>query len=122
MGLIDGNSLGMVGGRARSGITPEQLEEALVAEIAGLITEPPGAAELERAKAQFERHWLHELARVDSRADQLSGFATLYNHPTLINTRFAELDAVTPDDVSAAVAEWFTPDNRATLIYRREGR
>jgi predicted Zn-dependent peptidase len=122
MGLIGGNSLGMVGARARAGITPEELEDALVAEIDGLITGPPSPAELERAKAQTERHWLQELARVDSRADQLSGFATLYDDPHLINTRFAEIEAVTPEDVSSAIADWFTSDQRASLIYRKENR
>ncbi|SDR87639.1 M16 family metallopeptidase [Microlunatus soli] len=120
MGLVGGNSLGMVGGRTRSGVTPEELEAALIEQIDGLITEPPTAAELERAKAQFERHWMHELARIDSRADQLSGFATLYDDPTLINTRFAEIEAVTPEQVSAAISDWFTADRRATLIYRQE--
>jgi len=122
MGLIGGNSLGMVGARARTGVTPEELEEALVIEIEGLISEPATEAEIERAKAQTERHWLQELARIDSRADQLSGFATLHDDPGLINTRFAEIEAITPDDVSAAIAEWFTPEMRATLIYRKETR
>jgi zinc protease len=121
MGLIGGNSLGMIGARARSGVKPEDLEQALVDEVDRLANEPPSAAELERAKAQFERHWMHELARVDSRADQLSGFATLYDDPELINTRFAEVEAIDPEDVSKAIADWFTPDKRATLIYRKEG-
>ncbi|HEY9291399.1 MAG TPA: pitrilysin family protein [Microlunatus sp.] len=120
MGLIGGNSLGMVGSRARSGVSPEQLEEALVGEVERLSTEPPTEAELERAKAQFERHWMHELARVDSRADQLSGFATLHGDPGLINTRFAEIEAVDAEEVSAAIADWFTAEQRATLIYRQE--
>jgi predicted Zn-dependent peptidase len=119
MGLVGGNSLGMVGGRTRSGVSPEELEEALLVEIERLSTEPPTEAELERAKAQTERHWLHELARVDSRADQLSGFATLYGDPNLINTRFAEISRVTPEQVSAAIADWFTVDQRASLIYRQ---
>jgi predicted Zn-dependent peptidase len=122
MGLVGGTSLGMVGSRARSGVTPEDLEAALLEQIDGLIKNPPTEAELERAKAQYERHWLHELARVDSRVDQLSGYATLYDDPSLINTRLTEIEAVTTEQVSAAVAEWFTTEQRATLIYRQEGR
>jgi predicted Zn-dependent peptidase len=122
MGLVGGNSLGMVGARARAGTTPEELEDALLSAIDRLAAEPPTEAEVERAKAQTERHWMQELARIDSRADQLSGFATLYDDPQLINTRFAEVEAITPGEVSAAIAEWFTPERRASLIYRKEGR
>ena len=78
--------------------------------------------ELRRAKAQYERHWLHELARVDSRADALGEYATLHGDPDLVNTRMAEIDAVTAEDIADALERWFTADRRATLIYRRETR
>lgn len=119
MGLIGGNSFGFVSARARDGISPEQLEEALLAEIELLLAEGPTEIELRRAKAQFERHWLQELARVDSRADELSAHAVLHNDPTLINTRIAEIDAVLTEDLVKAANEWFNPHQRATLIYRQ---
>ena len=50
-----------------------------------LLTDGPTEEELRRAKAQFERHWLHELARIDSRADALGEYATLHGDPHLIN-------------------------------------
>ena len=120
LGLIGGTSFGMVGGRARDGVAVEQLEEALVAEVERLTSEPPTTAEVERAKAQFERQWMHELARIDSRADQLSGAATQFDDPSLINRRFTEIARLQPDDVSAAISDWFTADRRATLVYRQE--
>ena len=54
----------------------------------------PTEPELRRAKAQFERHWLHELARIDSRADAFGEFATLHGDPTLVNSRLDQIDAV----------------------------
>ena len=71
IGLIGGNSFGFAYARARDGISPEQLEAELTAEVDRLGAEGPTEQELRRAKAQYERHWLHELARVDSRADAL---------------------------------------------------
>ena len=99
----------------------EQVEEALVAEVDGLATTLPTERELRRrAKAQFERHWLHELARVDSRADALGEHATLHRNPALVNTRIAEVNALTLDDVAAALTSVFRSDQRATLTYRQE--
>jgi zinc protease len=64
---------------------------------------------------------LHELARVDSRADVLGEYATLHGDPTLINSRIAEIIAIDRDDVQTAMQQWLRPDQRATLIYRQEG-
>lgn len=119
LGLIGGNSSGIVYGRARDGIPVEELEAELAAEVDRLRSEPPTERELRRAKAQYERHWLHELVRVDSRADALSEHATLHGDAGLVNTRMAEVDAVTADDVAAVLEQWFTGDQRATLIYRK---
>jgi zinc protease len=121
MGLIGGNSFGFGYARARDGVDPEQLEQEIVELIDQLISNGPAEDELRRAKAQFERHWLHELARVDSRADALGEYATLHGDPNLINSRIAEITAIDHDEVQAAMEQWFRPDQRATLIYRQEG-
>jgi zinc protease len=120
MGLIAGNSFGFGYARARDSISPEQLEQEIVELIDQLIIEGPTEEELRRAKAQFERHWLHELARVDSRADELGEYATLHGDPQLINSRIAEITAIENDEVQRAMEQWFRPDQRATLIYRQE--
>ena len=120
LGLIGGTSYGFAYGRARDGVPVEQVEEALVAEVDQLASTLPTERELRRAQAQFERHWLHELARVDSRADALGEHATLHRNPAMVNTRIAEVNALTLDDVAAAVASVFRSDQRATLTYRQE--
>jgi len=121
MGLIGGNSFGFSYARARDGVRPEELEQEVVEVIDQLLTDGPTEEELRRAKAQFERHWLHELARVDSRADALGEYATLHGDPNLINSRIAEITAIGDDEVHGALEQWFRPDQRATLIYRQEG-
>ncbi len=122
LGLIGGTSYGVAYARARDDVSPERLEEALVGEVDRLVRDGLTALELRRAKAQYERHWLHELARIDSRADTLGEFATLHRNPALINTRTLEIAAVTVDQVAAAAAEWLGGDRRATLVYRRLAR
>ncbi|WP_231918511.1 M16 family metallopeptidase [Microlunatus sagamiharensis] len=118
-GLIGGNSFGYAYARARGGESLAAVEEALVGQVDRLAAEGPTETELRRAKAQYERHWLHELSRVDSRADALGEYATLEGDPELVNTRTAQVEAVTPDDVASAVTEWFGSDRRATLSYRK---
>ena len=121
LGLIGGNSFGFGYARARDGVSVEQVEEDLTVEVERIRSEPPTEREVRRAKAQFERHWLHELARVDSRADALGEYATLHGDPGLINQRMAEVDAITADDIAAALEQWLRADQRATLIYRKDG-
>jgi predicted Zn-dependent peptidase len=120
MGLIGGNSFGFSYARARDGVSPEQLEQETVDVIDRLLNEGPSEEELRRAKAQFERHWLHELARVDSRADALGEYATLHGDPQLINSRITEIAAIDNGDLQSAMQQWLRPDQRATLIYRQE--
>jgi predicted Zn-dependent peptidase len=119
MGLIGGNSFGFAYARARDGVSLELLEAELIDQVAALSSEGPTEQELRRAKAQFERSWLHELARIDSRADALGEHATLLGDPHLVNTRVSEIAAVEAEDVTAASATWFGPEHRATLHYRR---
>ncbi|HET7476549.1 MAG TPA: pitrilysin family protein [Dermatophilaceae bacterium] len=120
MGLIGGNSFGYMYARARHGVSPEELQNALVTEIEAFVHGGPTDIELRRAKAQFERHWLHELARVDSRADAFGEYATLERDPGLVNQRIAAIDSIDGAVVAAAVRDWFRADQRATLIYRQE--
>jgi len=120
LGLIGGNSSGIVYARARDAEPIEQLEEDLAQEIDRLRSEPPTEQELRRAKAQYERHWLHELARVDSRADVLGEYATLHGDPGLVSTRIEEVNAVEPADIVDVMSRWFRSDQRSTLTYRKE--
>jgi predicted Zn-dependent peptidase len=101
-------------------VSPERLEEALLDEVARLAEDGPTEIELRRAKAQYERHWLHELARIDSRADALGEHATLLGDPNTINTRLAEITAVDQGHIAAAMGRWFGAELSATLIYRKD--
>jgi zinc protease len=120
LGLIGGSSYGFAYARAREGVSVEELEAALTAEVDRLVATPPSEQELRRAKAQYERHWLHELARVDSRADALGEYATLHRNPALVNTRIADIEGLGLDDLQQAASSHLGSHQRATLIYRQE--
>ncbi|MDN5762750.1 MAG: insulinase family protein [Microlunatus sp.] len=122
MGLIGGTSFGLAYARVRDGVGLERLHDAVLTEVDRLVAESVSEVELRRAKAQFERHWLHELARIDSRADALGEFTTLHKDPARMNARLGEIDAVTLDDVSTALRDRLATTYRSTLRYRRAGR
>ena len=120
MGLIGGTSLGYAYARAREGVEIEKVHDVLLEEIQRVLADGITATELRRAKAQFERHWLHELARIDSRADAFGEFATLHGDPHLVNQRLNQIDAITTDDVRTALRSALDPEHRSILIYRKE--
>ena len=80
----------------------QELAEAILEELAILGT--PSEQELERAKAQYERGWLLELATVEDRAETAADTWTTLGDPALINHRLEDLAAVTPDEVFRVLA------------------
>jgi predicted Zn-dependent peptidase len=120
LGLIGGNSFGFAQALAMPGVSPEELEAAMVAELTGLIESGPTAVELERVKVQYLRHWLSHLADLGTRADQLSGSALLFGDPERINRRIAEINRLDLDAVQSAAAEYLAPQARGVLDYRME--
>lgn len=117
--LIGGHSFGFASARARDGVDLARLEDAMVAEIARFHAEGPSDEEVRRAHAQFERSWLQSLARLETRADQISAAATLLDDPDRINTRIDMVSSIDGDEIRSA-AEHLNPEHRATLLYRRE--
>lgn len=120
LGLIGGTSLGLAHVRALPGQDAGAATEAALAEISRLATDGPTEVELARAKAQYAREWLSELARFDSRADLIGAYATLHDDPERINRRLAEVSAVTAAEVAEAVGSHLRPEQRAQLDYRQE--
>jgi len=119
MALIGGNSFGFASARCRAGADPARVESILVAEIEQFIADGPTDEELQRAKATFERWWLQSLSRIDSRADQFSGYALLEGDPELVNHRIAAVNRIDAAAVQQAAAAHLAPDQRAVLTYRR---
>lgn len=120
MPLIGGTSFGIAQVRALPGSDGAAATEAALAEIGRLADDGPTPAELERAKAQWAREWLTELARFDSRADLLGAYATLHGDPDRVNRRLGEVAALTPDKVADACSAFLRPDQRVQLDYRQE--
>ena len=107
-------------GTARQGRTPEEVEQAIYAELERLKTEPVDDRELQKVKNQNAagnfrglqgnfQLMMQLLIREGNRG---------WEH---INTDPALYDAVTADDVMRVAQKYFTPESRAVAVYYREG-
>ncbi len=97
LGHLRSPSIASLSARPADGVDTRELAEAILEELADM--EAPSEQELERAKAQYERGWLLELAAIEDRAEATADTWTTMGDPALINNRLADLAAVTSDDV-----------------------
>lgn len=118
--LIGGNSVAVISLRGFPGGDLAPALSALVEELERFAEQGPTPAELDRVKAQYERQWLTELARFDSRADLISAFTLLHGDPERVNWRLAEIESLTCVDVTGATSAFLRPEQRAQLNYRPE--
>ena len=107
-------------GTARQGRTPEEVEEAIYAELERLKTEPVADRELQKVKNQNAAGNFRNLRGNFQLMMQLlirEGNRG-WEH---INTDPALYDAVTGDDIMRVAQKHFTTESRAVAIYYREG-
>jgi predicted Zn-dependent peptidase len=108
-----------VGGEAKEGHTPEEVEQALYAELDRLKNEDVPAEELQKVKNNFAAGEYRKLS---------SNFPILYQlihndgegdwHE--INEAAAKIQAVTAADIKRVVNKYFTKENRTVAIYTRK--
>jgi zinc protease len=102
---------------ARPGITPERLEQEVVAEIERMRVRGVTHGEVDRAVALIGTDFVASMQQAGERADQLSRFATYFGDPSFINDQMNRYRSVTVQDVNRFAAARFGEDNRAFLIY-----
>ncbi len=107
-------------GTARQGRTPEEVEQALYAELERLKTEPVGDRELQKVKNQNAASTFRDLEGNFQLMMQLL-IRESYRGWETINTDPPLYDAVTADDILRVANEYFLPETRAVAIYYREG-
>ncbi len=115
--LAKGSDLLVVDATAHPGITPEQLEHAVLAELDLMHQHGVTDVEVQRARALIETSFITSMQSAAERADQLSRFATYFGDSTLINEQVARYGATTTAAVSSLARERLGPDNRALLLF-----
>jgi zinc protease len=102
---------------AKDGVSADELERGLGEVVAGLVSEPVTADELDRAKALLTTAWWRQLSTVGGRADALGRYTTQFGDPGSVGYRLPSWLAVTADDVTEAAALTLQPESRVTLTY-----
>jgi zinc protease len=103
-----------------SGKKPEDVERALLAEIAKIQDASVSAAELDKAKNQLVTNELRQRETSNGKALALGSAAVLLGDPNRVNTDLAKLQAVTAADVQRVMKQYFTAGNRLVIYYLPE--
>ena len=119
LGLVRAPSIAAITARVDEGQSLDAAEDAVLAQLAALESDPPTQAELDRTRAQIEREFLTAMGQVDTRADLLGGAATLIGDPTHALGFVDRLADITPDDLLDAARTWLRPDDRFVLTYEK---
>jgi predicted Zn-dependent peptidase len=108
-----------IGGEARDGKTPEEVEQTIYAELERLKTEPVPAEELQKVKNQFAAAEYRKLS-----ANYPIFMQVLFNEGLgdwrEVNEGGPRIQAVTAEDVQRVVKKYFTRENRTVGIYTRK--
>jgi predicted Zn-dependent peptidase len=97
--------------------TPQQLEEAVKAELARLLKEPVTAEEVQRAYNSREASFIYGMQTVGGfggKDDQLNQYATFLKNPGYFEQDLARYRAVSPADVRRVASQYLT-DRRLVL-------
>lgn len=103
-----------------SGKKPEDVEQALLAEIKKVQDAPVNLAELDKAKNQLVTNELRQRETSNGKALALGSATVLLGDPNRVNTDLTKLQAVTAADVQRVMKKYFTPANRLVIYYLPE--
>lgn len=100
----------------QAGKKPEDAEQAFLAEIDRLKSEPLSARELVKSKNQLISELVFGRQTVQDKGEAIAQAAGILEDPNKINTQLAEFQKVTAEDVLRVAKKYFTPENR-TVVY-----
>lgn len=102
----------------KPGSSPDSLERALLAELAGASSFTQGELDRARASERFSFvDGLQSTGGFGGRADRLAEGWTYFRNPNHMNTVLSQVDRVTVADLNALAVERLVRTNRVILVY-----
>jgi zinc protease len=114
-----------VAATAAPGRTLIELDNAISKEIDGLVGSGPTPAEMQRALAQAEAHFIYRLQTVGGfggKSDQLNAYNVFLGEPGYFDRDLARYRQATDDSLKRAAARWLRRDRRVALSVVPSGR
>src|SRR3954447_7566376 len=104
------------------GHTPEEVTDALIAELDRLKAEPITAHELQRSKNQFARDYIMGRESDQQKAGQLSHAVVIHNDVKTADAEFDIFQNMTVAEVQRVANTYFRPENRLVLTLMPSGK
>jgi zinc protease len=104
------------------GKSPEEVANALIAELDNLKTDPISEHELTRTKNQFARDYILGRESNQQKAGQLSHAVVIHNDIKTADGEFDIFQNITVADVQRVARTYFRPENRLVLTIMPSGR
>jgi zinc protease len=103
------------------GKSPEEVTNALIAELDRLKTDPISEHELQRTKNQFARDYILGRESNQQKAGQLSHAVVIHNDIKTADGEFDIFMNITQADVQRVARKYFTPENRLVMTIMPKG-
>ena len=111
----------MLHATAKEGVTIEEIERAIDAEIERIVVGGVGEDELTRAKNRAEVDYAHQIENYDTRADLIGMMSTYFEDPHRVLEWLEPYRETNADDLKRVTQMYLVPENRVTSIFLPEG-
>ncbi len=104
-------------GITNAGITPDDLEKSMLAEVEKVKTGTLSDEEFKKLINQAENDFISQNQRVLGVVENLATSYTFLGNANLINTELERYTKLTKDDLKKAANKYFTKENRLVVYY-----
>lgn len=104
-------------GLVNMGVSPEDLEKAMDAEIEKVQKELISEKEFQKIRNQVESNFVQQNSSAVGIAEQLANYHVYYKDANLINTEIDRYMKVTREDLQRVAKQYLTKENRVVLQY-----
>jgi len=104
------------------GVTPEDLEGAIQAEIERVKTELISEQEMQKLRNQIENDFVSQNGSIAGIAENLSTYHMFFGDADLINEELDRYMKVTREDLRRVAKQYLADDNRVVLYYLPESQ
>jgi zinc protease len=104
-------------GIANAGVKPEDLEQAMLAEVDKITSTLISDEEYQKLRNQAESDFITQNQRVEGVVNNLATYFTFLGNANLINTELEKYNKITKQDLKRVAEQYFNKNNRLVVYY-----